>query len=629
MNNELSILGSSSSFVDETDDSVFNDDEPVVKSEVKEEVKQEPKEQTPVKKGRREWKPDQSLIADMPELNVKPLTYSKEEYKAVEDTSLKNIADEMAKKDAAVTIQNLQLKDYRIQKIKEKFGIKHLQIPEYSEDGKSEDVEGKIMRFRILSVASNPDENDAMEKLTEIFNEIVEKYPHYILEWVKEPEQVTEDEIVEDGDEEPEQEVIEANYEVKSESTPEESDQVGFISNVIIDKTNISNYGWTPEEFDKITKSKQINLQIVDGMDLKFNKIIDEEDENAIDSVLREYRRRLKDVSVVLPGSRYCGTMRGLSYIEMTDLSYQAELSPANLYNKGWTMIYDHLENINIDISEYRYFIDPETKAKVKITEGTQVPLGTEIHSVSRYEDFLMKTSFVDYQFLLWKLLCATILENEIISLTCGSVTNGHRCNAKFDWLYVPESLIDMTKMDPEILKAMKKTGECVGKDEILKNYKESLIFKNQSVEFPCSKIKCIFGHVSVYDYINKVLPSVPDLSKLAEDDNDFDAATNVFLEGMLQVVKYFLIPKDDGTAIKISSVEGIKKVIKQLNETDFATLNEVAQMVIKPFSLEFVIKDVICPKCKSKINIPVVNILQLIFQATRILSKTQVKLKV
>lgn len=634
MNNELSILNSTSNFVNDTDDSVFNDEveetTPVIQKEIpKTEPKPLKEEVKPTEKKRREWKPDQKLIADMPELNVKPVTYSKDEFKIADDTTLKNITDESAKKDAAIVLESLQLKDIRIQKIKEKYGIKHLNIPEYSEDGKNEDLEGKVMRCRILSVASDPKEEVAMAKLSEIFDDIVANHPEYIKEWIKEPEQTTDEDLVEDVEEDEEQEVIEANYEVKKESIPDDPSKVGFVSNVIIDKSNISNYGWTEEEFDKISKSREINLKIIDGMDLKFNKIIEEDDENVIDSVLHEYRRKLKDVTVVLPASKYCGTMRGLSYIEMSDLSYQAELSPANLYNKGWTMIYDHFENISIGLESYSYFIDPTTKQKIRITESTEIPEGCIVKNVSRYEDFLMKTSFADYQFLLWKLLCATILESEIITLTCGTVTNGKRCNARFDWLYSPESLIDMSKMDPEILKGMKKSAECIGEKMISENYKESFLVKNQSVELPCSKIRCIFGHVSVYDYINKVLPSIPDLNSLAEKEDDFDAAISVFLEGMLQVVKYFLIPREDGTAIKVSSVEGLKKIIKQLNEVDFATLNEVAQMVIKPFSYDFAIRGVECPKCKSKINIPVSNILQLIFQATRILSKTQVTLKV
>lgn len=641
MDNEFSILDSSSSFVTDTDDSVFNDEveesiitEPTKNQQSSIEIKSvfpEPEEIKPQPKKRREWKPDQKLIADMPELNVKPVTYSKDEYIVAEDKTLKNLTDENAKKDAAVVLESLQLKDIRIQKIKEKFGIKHLSIPEYSDDGNSEDIQGKIMRCRIMSVASDPDETVALAKLSEIFTDIIENHPEYILEWDKSHEDTENEDLVEDTPEE-ESEIIDTTYEVKEEKSTEEVEEgVGFVSNIIIDKTNISNFGWSPEEFDKITKSKQINLQVVDGMDLKFNKIIEEDDDNIIDSVLHEYRRRLKDVTVVLPASRYCGTMRGLSYIEMSDLSYQAELSPANLYNKGWTMIYDHFENPSINIQGYDYYIDPETKQKIKITHANQdsIPEGAKVGSISRYEDFLMKTSFADYQFLLWKLLCATILDSEIITLTCGSIVKGKQCNSRFDWLYSPETLIDMDKMDPEILKGMKKTGECIGEKMILENYKESFVVKNQSVELPCSKIKCIFGHVSVYDYINKVLPSIPDLSKLAEDQDDFDTAINVFLEGMLQIVKFFLIPREDGSAIKVSSIEGCKKIIKQLNEVDFATLNEVAQMVIKPFSFDFSIKNVVCPKCKSKINIPVTNILQLIFQATRILSKTQVTLKI
>lgn len=628
----LSILSSNDSFGNDSDDLIFSESDQPKEIEKKEEPK--PVE-VPKKKTKKEWTPDPELIKDMPELNVQPVTYSKEEYKVTNDTELKNITDEMTKKDAAIYMENIQLQDLRLRKIKEKYGIKHLNIPEYSPDGKSEDVEGKMLRFRILSVASDPDETKAMAKLDEVFQDIINNYPGYITEWIKKPEQQalpSDEELVEDG-EEPEPEVIKPNYEVKKEQTEEKTEEekpgIGFVSEVIINKENISQFGWTPEDYDKISKSKTINLKITEGADIEFNTIEDEDDHNVIENVLKEYRRKLKDVTVVLPASCYRATMRGLSYTEVLDLSYQEELNQADLYSKGWSMIYDHMENMSIEPKEHSFYLDPVTRKKIEVTEGMTVPEGVEVTKVSRYEDFLMKTSHTDYQFLLWKLLCATILDNEIITLTCGTMINGKKCNSRFDWLYTPEDLIDSKDMDQSVLEAMKKTGEVQGREAIDENYHNSLVYKDQSVELPSSKIKVVFGHASVYDYMNRVIPAMPDFDSIKTKEDEFEAGLALQFSGFFSMIKYILIPKENGKFMRVHSLKSIMAILKQLNDVDITVLATLQKMIEKPYFFTFSIKDVTCPQCKHKMNIPITNVIDLIFLVTQVLVKTEVNLKI
>lgn len=620
----LSILNVAQNF-DADDDSVFKEEpeqKPIEQKIIKEEPKQEVKKEiTPPhstietnpqpKKKDKEWTPDAAVLNEMPELVSKPVTYSKDEYIASAKSELRNLQDDTTANDAQMTITEMRTKNKNIDKVLKELGIKRLGIPD-------DNMEGKTYRFRILNAASDPKPERAEEKLKAIIQEMIKEFPEFVKTW--------EDSSKNKAD----APVSGENIDEFITSDNEDDEPIGqpVVNSdeltIVIDKKDAPDVTFNEEELEKIRRARTIELQIVDDMELKFNTIEEEDNENIVESVLTEFKRKVKDVTVVLPASKYRASIDGLSFPDIMDLSYHQELSPVDSMKKLWTIVFEHLSNSSIPFKAYSYFLNNK-KEKVIIDESFvgQVPEGTKIYKVSKFEDFMQKTSVVDLQFLLWKLLCATTLDSELLTVTCMNEKHGKVCGHQYSWVYSPNQLLDESSVSEAIMNEMEEVGKADTDEEIKKLFKDSLVNKSNIVELPCSKMKVIFGHMSAYDFITKLFPAVQDLIENSKNQSE------MYLTGILQCIKAFLIPKDDqGNYMKISNPNLIIKTYKSLNEIDSMALVKIIDMVLEPYSFKYMIKGAKCPKCKHKQDIDVGEVQQLLFLVSQALEQTQIILK-
>ena len=225
----------------------------------------------------------------------------------------------------------------------------------------------------------------------------------------------------------------------------------------MIDKSRVSEISWSRDEVEKIKKSRSIELNIVEDQPLKYSEIEDVDD-NVVDLVLAQYQRKANDSVGALPASRYRATFTGLSYPEILDLSHSLDVNSLDTERKKWTIVYHHMKNQSIGPwKEYKWYIDPSTKKKVIIDFGAEGPVddSIEVHEVTKFDDFLMKTSFMDLEFMLWKILCATTMDKEIISIDCHAKLDDtdKECGKSYDWIYSPNDLLDVSSISPEIVK--------------------------------------------------------------------------------------------------------------------------------------------------------------------------------
>ena len=235
--------------------------EPVQDDIIEEEIEK------PAKK-ERDWNPDESVLDDLPELKQKAgAVYDKSEL-TTSDGSLQNIADEMAKKDAVQAMDDLSRKEFNIEEAKKRRGYIKLQIPP-----------GEL-QTRILIVALDNNFDKAQKKLDEIFDEVENTYPEFILE--RSQKEVKEETKIIDVPKQPEVEEVkqttpepvqdhrkeEAIPEIKKEDIVEENKVEFTDTKVIIDKTNIPDISWSEEDIKKIKKSRTIELNIVEAADI-------------------------------------------------------------------------------------------------------------------------------------------------------------------------------------------------------------------------------------------------------------------------------------------------------------------------------------------------------------------------
>ena len=526
--------------------------------------KEEPKKVEKVKKEKTPWTPSEELIGDMEELKTSPVVYEKGEIKEEDpDGGLKDITEDTALDSAAEAMDDMERKLHNINMAKKRHKIKHFQIPPGPHQTK------------IFIAASDPDTKVAQAALDEIFYEIIELYPSFIKEW-------------EDGHEHIEK-AVEVAEEEKVVIPIKQSDEV----KVVIDKTQVGELSWTKEEMDKLKSARTFELNIVEEVSIPYSQIEDADD-NAVDVVLSQYTRKANDVVAALPASKYRATFTGLSYTEIMDLSYSQNLNELDGEQKRWSIAYAHIKNPSIGP-----FVD--------------------------YEDFLKKTSFIDLEFILWKILCATSMDKEIITIDChGKLPSGAECDRSYEWVYAPGSLLDLESINPAVLEEMKATAEAMSSEDIAANYKQSMLLTNNSVELPSSKFRVIFGHISAYDYIHSVYPEI---IKLKESDNPM--ASQALAYSTLFAIKSFLIPKEDGNSyIRIKGIHNLVRILSSLNEIDWQTILELVKIMIEPYQFTYSLKDIVCPQCKNKSNITIDQMDKMLFLIARSLAAVTVTLK-
>ena len=629
MANTFNVLDMAQQYADnnETDISEIFKQHPVsgkVKAEA--ESSETVEEQVPVEtpKKKRAWAPD---ISDLPEMNNQPVTYAKDEIRVEEHNGLKNIADDNALQDKLETMDELHRTHTNIEECKKRRGIIKLQIPPGE------------WHAKITAAAGDTNFKRAQKNLNELFDEIERDFPDFIIERVVEDEPSvdtsdTKNDLKNNINKLDDVPVADTNdSEIKnSESVVQGTDTDELRdTKIIIDKSQLNSVAWSPEEIEKIRKSRSIELNIVESQDLEFSSIIEDVPANAIDAVLAPYQRKTNDVTAALPASKYRATFTGLTYTEVIDLSNSTEMNNLDGELKKWSICFNHIKNPSIGPwEEYQWYIDPISKKKVKIPITASIPPGINpdtVHEVTKFQDFLMKTSFMDLEFMLWKVLCATTRDKEIISIDCHAMHNGSPCNKNHDWVYAPTELLMMDSIDRAVLEDMKKTGEANTSEEILANYKTSPVAGNNVVKLPTSGISVVFGHCSAYDYIDSVYGLIKSIEE-TDEKHDPSLASKGLAYTTLTVVKAFLIPNENGYYSRITGSENLVKVINTLDEVDWQTLYEIVRLMIEPYQFRYALNNIVCPQCHSKSSIPIDSMSRLLFIVARSLQITNVTLK-
>lgn len=573
------------------------DAEDIFKSEEK------PEEKVEKKAAPGEWRPDASITKDMEEFNDAPVVYDKKD--VIIERKIVNGADEQLEEDADSVSKDMALKERNIEEAKARHGITKLQIPP-----------GEL-QTRFLIAASERSHDVAQAKLDELFKEVETTYPDMILERVSDVNNKTDEAAAPETDK--------SEDTIEGVDVPESNDNL----KIVIDKSKVSELSWSQEEVDKIKKSRTLELNIVESADLEMGSI-EEADDNAIDAILSTYQKKTNDLDAPLPASKYRATFFGLTYPEVIDLTSANTINNIDGERLKWSIVFNHMKNVSIGPwKEYYLYIDPVTRKECKVYAPEDIPANvadSSVHYVSRYEDFLRNTSFMDLKFCLWKILCATSMEKEVVSIDCHSKNeNGKECGNKYDWIYAPNELLDTGSIAEAVLEEMKETAEASSVEDAIKVHKMSPVMANNYVELPSSKMKVIYGHISAYDYLEDMYPK---LKELQDSDNTPDAAAKVVAFDALTVVKAVLVPNNKGGYTRIRGISNLEKVLSTFNEIDFSTIEEIKRMMSEPYDIKFSMRNIVCPKCKNRSMIPIDDMANLLFIIARSLSSVEVTLK-
>lgn len=598
----------------------------------KEQTSTEPQSDKSISDKRKPWSPDAATMESMPELNSKPVSYAKSEIKMEEDKGLKNISDDNAMQASLDAKDDLQRKEANIEAAKRRHNIFRLHIPEGP------------YQVAILAAAGDTNYERAQKGIDEQFEQIKAAFPEWIEYYTKEETDKVENKPADEASKEqstekphqveqsPQYQPDQSKQEMTSTTPTIEEGNNEETVNVVIDKSQAPTVAWSNDEIEKIKKSRKVQLNIVETKDIEYSQITDADD-NIVDAILAPYVRKSNDIVGVLPASKYRATFTGLSYPEVIDLSNSQELNNLDGERKKWSIAYNHIKNPSIgEWEEYNYYIDQKTGKKVKLDIMAPIPEGVDpnsIHYVSKFDDFLSKTSFMDLDFILWKVLDATTMTEEIIAIDCHSYIEktGKECGHSYDWVYRPSDLLIPESIPVSVLEDMKQAAEASSREKIMEIYNSSMLNVQNTVTLTTSGFKVIFGHISAYEYLNGVYGAIEALKKSTDTTTVASRSLNY---ATMTIIKAFLIPdpNHEGCYIRIKGVNNLMKVIDQLDEIDWQTLTELVRIMIEPYQFRYALRDIVCPKCKNRSMIPIENMDRLLFIVARSLSSVTVELK-
>lgn len=366
--------------------------------------------------------------------------------------------------------------------------------------------------------------------------------------------------------------------------------------NVVIDKTKMgATFMFTEEEKKKLTMSERIHVTEVEDVELKSFGFRKPDEGESFGKLMDTYQVSSATASVVLPASLWRCTVKGLSFSEMADISLQNTDFNSERLNKKLSVIYNNIIN-------------------------------TSIGKFDSYSEFLTKLSYSDIDYLTYALTIATFPEIDQLAVDCKV----ERCRQTFNVDYQPRGLLQMTNFTDNVLKAMEKVQTAPSVDEAIKLAETSRVTSYKAIKLPVTGFIIEVGFASAWDYLHEVGSLISDAmsedyeKRHPEDINGTRAAMTLFLN----FIRAIRIPtKDGGKPVRYDKPSDIVDIMYKLNPRDISIITAIASKYSRVYTPTFMLKDIVCPHCKTHTPSIPIGIDQLVFRKFTTLEATDVDL--
>lgn len=327
---------------------------------------------------------------------------------------------------------------------------------------------------------------------------------------------------------------------------------------VTIDKTGMGQViNFTDEEREKMKKVKSITLKEVETIELKSIKT--KKAKTGIADRILKKRNTVRNTTVVLPISGLTMVMKGCSTFELMGLINGDQVNVNTLIAK-WTLIHSKIESTSIGKMDFNTFLN--------------------------------NVASLEYDILVYGILCATFPDEDTFPLTCPL------CKTSIEHKYNMRSLLRAEEMSEKLAELVKYTADSSHTENLAKEcFENSLLNTEKSIQLPDSEFICTIGVQNAYSFI---YDSVNAIDKL---DDKYNQATII----SSAVARMFVPnPDDDGaTYLEIDDTEDVIKLIYSLNAKDISILSTKIGEISEGLEFKFGLMDINCPnmKCKHHVN--------------------------
>ena len=357
---------------------------------------------------------------------------------------------------------------------------------------------------------------------------------------------------------------------------------------VIIDKMNEHSLEFTPEEREKLTHSKVIEVKVVDAVELA-SLVVDRTPKSFAD-MISEYHTTGIQTPVVFPSSGFRAYMTALGVSEMIDLC---------LNNKNGYVVDDLVKRLSI---VYNHMVNPSIY-------------------IENFDDFLKKFAHDDMDIAVWGAFVSTYPIEDTISLTCGKTD----CKQTYEITYRPDQLLDWDSVSTEFIEKFKEIATTMDNTEAIANAMP--IRKSTKIKLPYSGIIIEVGKPSAYDWVKRNAPNMltEEAVEAVVGADPNERSMEMFL--LTTFVRAVYFPHKDG---KYSLFTSFKDVYDALQFLRAGESDIVAHVIQKygDFAPKFFMPESVCPKCGNKSPKIPIDIASILFQKAREISHTQFEVK-
>ena len=327
---------------------------------------------------------------------------------------------------------------------------------------------------------------------------------------------------------------------------------------VIIDKTGMGQVvNFTEEERAKLQKVKSIKLKEVETVELQTIKT--KKAKNGIADRILEKRNSVRNTTVVLPISGLTMVMKGCSTFELMGLITGDNVNVMTLVAK-WTLIHSKIESTSIGKMDFNTFLN--------------------------------NVASMEYDILVYGILCATFPDEDVFPLTCPI------CKSSIEHKYQIRSLLRAEEMSDKLKEKFKEVADASYTEEMAKKcFEESILNTETTIKLPDSEFICTIGVQNAYSFI---YDSVNAIDKL---DAKYNQAT-IISSAIPRI--YVPNPDDNGASyLEIDDTEDKIKLIYSLNATDISILSNKIGDLTEGMQFTFGLMDINCSnmKCKHHVN--------------------------
>lgn len=439
--------------------------------------------------------------------------------------------------------------------VNDETGLKVKEEPKPEDDPDAIIVEEEIM----------PDDDNIVKKEINNIKEKVYNESAIPEKIINKKESSLEDEILEKDEND------ELDIEDESRKTTEELKKKYDEAIVIIDKSGMGKIDFTDEERKKMEHVKKIKVEEVETVSLKTirrKKV----KKGSSDAIIKRINS-IKETTVVLPISGLVVKVCGCSTFELLGLVDNSQNTKDSLISK-WSLIH----------------------SKVTDTSLGKMNFNTFLRSVSQLE----------YECLVYGILCATYPEEDEFPLKCP------KCKEDINHKYVIRGLLRAERMSDKLKAAFKKTVDAsYMKSTAEKCFNESLLNTEIAIELPESGYYVGLAAQSAYDFIYDSIESI----------NTMDAKYQQAAV-LASTINEICVPdpQDPGAYFEVDSSEDLIKLVYSLGDKDVQILGAKIGDMLNDMEFDYGLFDVNCPKrkCGSHIDYIPIDLDSILFQKYR-----------